>query len=183
MTRLNQIELTEASGEARELLSAVNEQFGMVPNFMKVFANSPSTLAGFLGLNTNLHRGALDGKTRERIALAMAEENGCQYCVSAHTALAKNAGLEQSEIQAAREGRSADAKADAAVTFARTVLDNKGEVTTAELNAVREAGHDDGEIVEIIGHVGLNVLTNFFAKAGRIDIDFPEVQLLAKATA
>jgi uncharacterized peroxidase-related enzyme len=183
MSRLNHVELTEASGEARELLNAVNEQFGMVPNFLKVFANSPSTLAAFLGLNTNLHRGALDGKTRERIALAMAEGNGCQYCVSAHTALGKQAGLDESEIRAAREGGSADAKADAAVKFAQAILDNKGDITTGELNAVREAGYDDGEIVEIIGHIGLNVLTNFFAKAARIDIDFPEVQLLATAEA
>jgi AhpD family alkylhydroperoxidase len=113
----------------------------------------------------------------------MAEGNGCQYCVSAHTALGKQAGLDESEIRAAREGGSADAKADAAVKFAQAILDNKGDITTGELNAVREAGYDDGEIVEIIGHIGLNVLTNFFAKAARIDIDFPEVQLLATAEA
>ena len=183
MSRLNHVELAEATGEAKELLAAVNNQFGMVPNFMQVFANSPPTLAAFLGLNTNLHRGTLDAGTRERIALAMAEGNACQYCASAHTALGKQAGLDASEIRAAREGSSADAKADAAVKFALAVLENKGDITTGELEAVRQAGYDDAQIVEIIGHIGLNTLTNYFAKAARIDIDFPQVQLLATTEA
>ncbi len=183
MTRLNHVELKDATGETKDLLEGINKQFGMVPNFMKVFANSAPTLAAFLGLNGNLQRGELDARTRERIALALAEENSCQYCVSAHTALGNMAGLDDSEILAAREGGSADAKADAAVKFARSVNDNRGELTTAEWNAVREAGFGEGEIVEIIGLVGLNVLTNLFAKSAQIDIDFPEVQLLAGATA
>ena len=74
-------------------------------------------------------------------------------------------------------------KADAAVKFARAVLDNRGDVTTGEIDAVRSAGFAEGEIVEIIGLVGLNTLTNFFAKTARIDIDFPEVQLLASTPA
>ena len=181
MTRLNQVETSEAQGEALTLLQQVERQLGMVPNFMKVFANSPATLAAFVGFNNNLHRGELDHKIRERIALAMAEANGCQYCVSAHTALGKQAGLTDDEILAARQGGSSEAKADAAVKFSRAVLDSKGDVTTAELNAVREAGFGDAEIVEIIANVSLNVLTNFFGKAAQIDIDFPEVELLATA--
>ena len=111
-----------------------------------------------MGLNSSLHGGALDAKTGERIALAIAEENSCQYCVSAHTALAQRAGLDAAEIEAARRGESADAKADAAVKFSRSVLDNLGDVTTAELQAVRESGYSEGEIVEIVTLVGLNIL-------------------------
>jgi len=181
MTRLNHVEPANAEGEAKDLLESVQKQLGMVPNFMKVFANSPPTLAAFLGLNGNLHRGSLDHKTRERIALLAAEENGCQYCVSAHTALGDKAGLSEDEMLAARTGGSADPRADAAIKFAKAVIENKGDVTTAELNAAREAGFDEAEIVEIIGHVGLNTLTNLFAKAAQIDIDFPEVELLATA--
>jgi uncharacterized peroxidase-related enzyme len=183
MSRLNHVEANEATGDAKDMLDAVSRQMGMVPNFMKVFANSPATFAGFLGLNENLHKGTLGVQLRERIALSMAEENGCQYCVSAHTALGRGAGLDEAEILAAREGGSADARADAAVKFATSVMKNLGDVTTAELTAVREAGFDDAEIVEIIGLVGLNTLMNMFAKTAQIDIDFPEVQLLSKATA
>ncbi len=181
MARLNIVDSDLATGEAKELLDAVQQQLGATPNFIRVLANSPSTLAGFVSLNSNLGRGKLDLQTRERIALAMAEANACQYCVSAHTVLADQAGLDEAEIQAARAGSSSDTKADAAVKFAKSVLDSKGEVTTGELEAVREAGFDDEEIVEIIAHVAVNTWTNFLGKVGRIDIDFPEVALLGQS--
>ena len=179
MSRINLVDPNQATGEAQELL----QQLGTAPNFMKAMANSPSTLAGFIALNSNLGRGKLDVKTRERIALAMSEANACQYCVSAHSALGSEAGLSEDEIAAARQGASADAKADAAVKFARAVLDNSGDVTSAEFNAVREAGFGDEEIIEIIAHVAINTWTNFIGKIGQIDIDFPEVALLGQERA
>lgn len=181
MSRLNHVDLDHAAGEAKTLLTQVERQLGMVPNFMQVFANSPSTLAGFMGLNGNLHRGSLDAKIRERIALATAEQNACQYCVSAHTALGKQAGLDEAEIDAARRGGSADARARAAVEFGKAVLDNMGDVTGAEMQAIRDAGFGDDEIVEIVAHVGLNIMTNLIGKAAQVDIDFPEIELLRRA--
>ncbi|GJM21456.1 MAG: alkyl hydroperoxide reductase AhpD [Planctomycetota bacterium] len=181
MSRIPHIEPAQAEGRAQELLDGVQRQLGMVPNFMKVFANSPATLAGFLGLNGQLHQGTLDAKLRERIALAVAEGNSCQYCVSAHTALGANAGLDEAEIMAARQGRSTDERAAAGVSFALTVLENLGDVTGDELQAARDAGFNEGEIVEIVALVGLNVLTNLVGKVAQIDIDFPEVELLASA--
>lgn len=178
MSRLNLIDPQQATGQRRELLDAVQMQLGGVPNFMRALANSSSTFDGFLELHSRLGQGNLDLKTRERLALMTAEANACQYCVSAHSALGAQAGLSDDEIQAAREGSSADEKAAAAVSFAQSVLENRGDVTTAELNAVREAGFGDEEIIEVIGHVALNVWTNFIGKVGQIDIDFPEVALL-----
>ena len=178
MSRLNIVSQEQASDRVQGLFSDVKEQLGMVPNFIGVLANSPAVLESFLHASSGLAGGTLDLATRERIALAVAEENACEYCVAAHTALAEQAGLDGDEIIAARNGGSADAKADAAVKFAREVLENKGAVTSAELNAVRESGFSDGEIVEIIANVAVNTWTNFLGKAGQIDIDFPEVALL-----
>ena len=181
MSRIPLIDPTTTTGRTKDMLDGVQRTLGMVPNFMKVFAHSPAALAGFLGLNGPLHQGALDAKLRERIALAVAEGNGCQYCVSAHTALGAQAGLDADEMVAARQGDASDERAAAAVTFALAVLENLGDVTTGELKAVREAGFSEAEIVEIISLVGLNVLTNLLGKAAQIDIDFPEVELLAEA--
>ncbi len=183
MSRIPHLSPADARGRTKDLLDGVQRTLGMVPNFMQVFARSEAALAGFLGLNGALHQGVLDATVRERIALAVAEGNGCQYCVSAHTALGAQAGLDPDEMVAARRGRASDARAAAAVTFALAVLENTGDVTTAELQAVRDAGFDDAEIVEIIAFVGLNVLTNLLGKAAQVDIDFPEVELLADATA
>jgi AhpD family alkylhydroperoxidase len=78
-----------APAASQPLLEGVRKQLGSVPNLFRVVANSPAALEGYLGLNGALAKGRLDAKTRERIALAVAEINGCGYCLSAHTYLAK----------------------------------------------------------------------------------------------
>ncbi|MBT6442227.1 MAG: carboxymuconolactone decarboxylase family protein, partial [Alphaproteobacteria bacterium] len=116
-------------------------------------------------------------ETRERIALVVAQANSCEYCVSAHTAIGRNAGLSNDEMAANRAGSSSDEKAAAAVVFAKALNEHLGEVTQAEFDAVRAAGYSDADIVEIITHVGMNILTNLVGKATRVDIDFPKVSL------
>jgi len=181
MARIQQLDPKQTDGPVRRLLDKVARQFGVVPNFIRAFANSPSALGAFLNASGGLGGGTLGAHTAERIALAMAESNGCQYCVSAHTTLAEQAGLGASEIEAARRGGSGNARANAAVKFARNVLTNMGDVTTADLNELRDAGYGDGEIVEIISHVALNTWANMLGKVGQIDIDFPKITLFEKA--
>ena len=149
----------------------------MVPNFLKVFANSPAALRAFLGLHGIASEGSLEALTRERIALALAEQNACQYCVSAHSAMGRKAGLNGAEIEANRSGTSQDSKAAVAVKFAAALSEHKGQVTTAELLEVRNAGYSEADIVEIITHVGLNILSNIIGKASQVEIDFPKVEL------
>lgn len=177
MSRINVVTNESANAEQKALLDAIQSKLGMVPNFLKVFANSPSALRAFLGLHGIANEGSLDVQTRERIALALAQQNSCQYCVSAHTALGRKAGLTADEIEANRAGTSRDAKAAAAVKFARAVVEQTGDVTTAEILEVRNAGYSESDIVEIITHVGVNLLTNILGKASRVEIDFPKVEL------
>ena len=177
MSRINVVNRDAANAEQAQLLDAIETQLGMVPNFLKVFANSPAALRAFLGLHAIAGEGSLDPLTRERIALAVAQENACQYCVSAHTALGGKAGLNGAEIEANRAGTSEDAKAAVAVRFAHALVKHSGEVTTAELLEVRNAGYSESDIVEIITHVGMNMLSNILGKASRVEIDFPEVDL------
>jgi uncharacterized peroxidase-related enzyme len=181
MSRLNVINSENANAEQKALLDGIQSRLGMVPNFLKVLANSPAALRAFLGLHGISREGSLDAQTRERIALALAQQNSCQYCLSAHTAIGRKAGLDGIEIQANRAGTSQDAKAAAAVKFARALGKHNGEVTTAEILDVRNAGYNDAEIVEIITHVGMNILTNIVGKASRVAIDFPKVELESAA--
>lgn len=179
MSRINVVNVDEATTEQAALFSAINQQLGTVPNFLKIFANSPSALNAFLGLFSIANEGSLDALTKERIALAIAQQNDCQYCVSAHTAIGSNAGLSGAEIQANRAGTSQDAKAAVAVKFAKALAEHNGEVTNAELVEVRNAGYSDSDIVEIITHVGMNIMTNILGKASRVEIDFPKVDFSA----
>ncbi len=178
MSRIKTVNHQEATGETKELLDAVQKKLGMVPNFLRLFAHSPKALAAFLGLYENIGQGVLDPKIGERIALSVGESNGCQYCVSAHSAIAKKTGLDNGEIADAREGSASDPKADAAVKLASALNEKRGAITTMEFAQAKEAGLSDAEIVEVITHVGLNFMTNVLAKATQVEIDFPEVQLL-----
>ncbi len=115
-------------------------------------------------------------RTRERIALAVAEVNGCGYCLAAHTYLGTNlAKLDAAEIAANRAGRSNDAKADAAVRFAVAVTQSRGHVGDDALATVRAAGWTDAEILEITVHVALNTLTNYVNEVAGTEVDFPTV--------
>ncbi len=177
MARIKIVTAESANPEQQALYQAIHAQLGMVPNFLKVFANSPAALKAYLGLHGIAGDGSLDPRTRERIALALAQHNSCEYCLSAHTAIGRKAGLDGAEIAANRAGTSRDEKAAVAVRFARSLVTHMGEVTTEELMDMRNAGYSESDIVEVITHVGMNILTNLLGKAGRVDIDFPKVDL------
>jgi uncharacterized peroxidase-related enzyme len=169
-----------APAAARPLLAAVQSQLGSVPNLFRTVAHSPAALEGYLGLSGALAKGSLPAATRERIALAVAEVNGCGYCLAAHSYLGKHlAKLDDSEIAANRAGGSHDRHADAAVRFATQVARERGHVSDAQLQAVRAAGYDHAQIVEIIQHVALNTWTNYLNEVARTAIDFPEVEARA----
>lgn len=173
-------ELTPAA--SLPLLEAVHQQLGVVPNMMKLISHSPAALQGYLSLSGALGNGALGAKTGERIALAIAEHNGCGYCLSAHSYLGKNvARLDDAEMAANRQGTSTDAQAAAAVHFATRVAEARGHVTDADLQAVRAAGYSDAQTLEIVLHVALNILTNYVNEVARTDIDFPVVSPRRKA--
>jgi uncharacterized peroxidase-related enzyme len=178
MTRLpTPATITEAPAASRALLDAVAQQLGSVPNMFRAISLSPQTLEGHLGLFGALGKGALPAQTRERIALAVAEVNGCSYCLSAHTYLGRTfAKLDDAEITANRNGASNDPKADAAVRFAAKVARERGHVSDADLAAVKAAGYTDPQLIEIVAHIALNSWTNYFNEVFKTEIDFPVVE-------
>ncbi|MEM8796191.1 MAG: carboxymuconolactone decarboxylase family protein [Pseudomonadota bacterium] len=175
MSRINTpATIADAPEGSQALLQGVEKMLGSAPNMFRLIGNSPATLEGYLGLNGALGKGKINAATRERIALAIANYNGCDYCNSAHTYLGKNlVKLDDDEIAANRSGSSTDAKADAAVRFAVKVAKERGQVTAQDVAEVRNAGYLDAEIVEIVGHVALNVLTNYINEVFETEIDFP----------
>jgi uncharacterized peroxidase-related enzyme len=175
MSRLQAVDPSTASGKAKDLLDAVKGKLGLVPNMTRVMANSPEVLEAYLGFSGALASGLLEPKVREQLALVTAQENHCDYCLSAHTAIGKMVGLNHDQIIASREGQGGSEKTTAALAFAKRVLETKGQISESDLTAVRAAGFSDGEIAEVIAHVALNVFTNYFNIAADVDIDFPKV--------
>jgi uncharacterized peroxidase-related enzyme len=176
MSRISIPSIEAAPEASKPLLAAVKKQLGVVPNLMRLVGHSPAALEGYLSLNGALAKGKLNVQLRESIALAVAEYNGCDYCLSAHDYLGRNvAKLSGDEIAAAREGRSQDARSNAALHFARRVAETRGRVTDIDVAALRSAGFDEAGIIEIVASVALNVLTNYVNNVAQTDIDFPVV--------
>jgi uncharacterized peroxidase-related enzyme len=175
MSRIPPVDRNTTNDSVRKNFDAVQRQLGTVPNMMRTMAQSPAVLEGYLGFGAALRRGRLPAALQEQIALAVAESNSCDYCLSAHTALGRGAGLSDDQLIASREARASDPNAAAALQFARAVVERRGGVRDQDLTSVRTAGYDDGDIAEIIAHVALNVFTNYFNRAAHTEIDFPLV--------
>jgi uncharacterized peroxidase-related enzyme len=182
MSRIAALAPDATPAAARPLLEAVTQKLGRLPNMLAILANSPAALEGYLALDGALRQGALSAQMRERIALAMAEINGCNYCLSAHVYFARHgARLDDAEITANRNGASNDPKADAALRFAAALARSRGGVSYVELARFKDAGYGDAEAVEIAALVALNTLTNTVNKLAGTEIDFPPIASRAAA--
>ena len=175
MSRMTVPSFETAPAASQPMLEAVKKQLGVIPNSFRVLSLSPAALQGLLGLNGALGK-ALDLKTRERIAIAIAQSNGCDYCLSAHSYIGLNlAKIDAAEIDLARKGASADPRSNAAVAFALKINEERGKVSDADVQAVKAAGFTDAQIVEIIAVVAENIFTNLLNIVADTEIDFPVV--------
>lgn len=182
MSRIPTPEIDNAPEASKALLEGVKKQLGSVPNMFRLVANSPEVLNGQLAFSAALNGGKLDAATRERIALAVAEINGCNYCLSAHSYIGKAFKLlDQGEIDAARRSQSADARAEAALVLATELVKQRGKVGEAQIAAAKLAGFTDAEILEITAHVAYNTFTNYVNSALDTEIDFPRLDTRAAA--
>ena len=178
MSRLNAVAPESVTGKVKDLLDAVRGKFGMVPNVIREMANAPAVLDAYLQFSGALARGTLRPIVREQIALAVAQANGCDYCLAAHSASGKAAGLTAEQIRGSRLGVGADPATDALVRFARKVVDARGRVSDEDIEAVRAAGFDDGAIAEVVANVALNILTNYYNIVADSEIDFTRAEMI-----
>lgn len=180
MSRLTAVNPDQATGKTQELFNVVKGKMGMVPNMMRVLGNSPATLSAYLDFSEGLSHSTLSGKLRELIALTVANVNGCNYCNSAHSFIARKIGLSAQAIDDARRGVSSDAKINAALIFAKEVLSSRGAVSDIAIQDVKTAGYTEGEILDIIAQVSLSIFTNYVNIAASTDIDFPKLTPITK---
>jgi AhpD family alkylhydroperoxidase len=182
MSRLPQVEPDSASGAAKELLDQVQKTLGVTPNMTKAMVNSPALLRGYLGLAGALDGGVLPAGVRERLALATAEYNGCGYCLSAHTYIGAHlANVDEAELDRARHAHSEDPHILALLALSDAVLRGRGMISDAAWRSARGSGVTDAEVAEVVGHIALNVLTNYFNVLAAVDIDWPVVQPHSRA--
>lgn len=177
MPRIQPVDVAQPPADAAPLLEGLKEKLGRVPNIYATMAQAPAVLKGVLTASGTLGETSLSGALREQIALAVGGANRCDYCAAAHTAIGKMNGLSDEQTQAALTGSADDAQAQAAITFARAILDREGFVTDEQLAAVKSAGFGDQQVVEIIAVVVFNIFTNYINHIAETEIDFPKVKI------
>jgi uncharacterized peroxidase-related enzyme len=179
MTRLQALNPELSEGKTKDLFNAVQTKLGMVPNMVRTMGNSYAVLNGYLAFSGALGESEVGAKLGEQIALAVAETNQCEYCLSAHTLIGGDLlGIDESTISASRTGNTGNAKVNAALAFAQTLVNKKGLVNDDDVAVVRKAGYTDAGIAEIIAHTALNTFTNYFNNVANTVIDFPRVSVL-----
>lgn len=179
MSRLHTIPVAEATGELADLFAAIKKAFGKVPNaYATLGSNSPALLEQLLRTNAVLtDKSQLSRRELEAINLAVSESSGCDYCLAAHTLAGKAAGYSQDQMLALRRGHLADdRKVDALIHFARSLVTTTGTLPAQALEAVRNAGYADREIVEAIGAISAILMTNMLNRVNDTTLDFPRAE-------
>jgi len=165
-----------ATGETADLLAQTKQRRGKLINIDRALASSPTMMRSYLALSASANEGPLTPQARELIAIASAQRNGCEYCLSAHTQSAlHSAHLSQTEIDAARHNNSTDPHLDAVLKIAFQIATQKGIVADDELAAAQAAGVTDAELGQILALVILNTMTNYFNNLAHTEVDFPLV--------
>lgn len=173
MPRISPLTIDSAPEASRPVLEQIKAQFGRVPNIFASLAHSPTVLKALAGIFGTLEEGALSGKAHEAIALLIGQYHGCEYCTAAHTAKAKMAGATPEEAIGFRKGRSDDARIQALLAFAGKMLDNRGRLDEADVQAARDAGLTDAELLETVAIVACNTFTNYVNALVLTELDFP----------
>ena len=177
MPRIRPVDPAAATPPVAEQFATTRKLLGSIPNLFSTAGNSTAAITALNGFFLALAHGKLGGKVGERVAIAIAQANGCEYCLSAHTTLGGMHGVDAAELAAARRGRSADARAQAAITLALAIVATKGRVSDAALAEARIAGLDDSEIIEVVANVAVNIFTNYLNNLAGTEVDFPIVAL------
>lgn len=182
MTRLDLVDPETTSGKTKELLDGIEKRLGFLPTLMRILANSPSTLRGYLDFSAALKRSALSVQLREQIAIAVAAANDCQCCLAAHTEYGRRAGLSARELENARQATSSDPAAAEVLRICLAIMDSRGNLSDQDLEALRAAGFSTQEIIEITAVVGLNVFSNSINNLAQALPDFPQHRAPAAAS-
>jgi len=182
MARLSLADASTTDPEQQQARSELKQAWHGVPNLGEVIALSLPLTRAMLAYDGHLEQGSIAGPVAEQVAIAVANENRCAYCLAAHTAAAAARGVSRQDAADARTGHASDPKTQAALRFAQRVVRERGHITDEQLAAVRTAGYRDGEIVELVGLVMATTLTNYLHHLSGVPVDFPAVEFATADT-
>ncbi len=183
MKALKALSNEQVDVQTKEIFNNIKQKVGRVPNLYAAIGNSPNLLSGFLQFGEALSKGVFSKKEQEAIALAVSQVNGCAYCLSAHTAMAKIAGFSEEETLQLRDGTSINNKLNALTNLALEITKNKGKASPKTIEQFFAVGYNKTAFAELIGLVSLRIFTNYIFTNGDFEIDFPKAQFIEELTA
>lgn len=152
---------TAAEG-AKSTLKAAKEAYGFVPNLLGVMAEAPALLKGYATLSKIFEESSFTPTERQVVLLTTSSENGCAYCMAAHSAVAGIQRVPQDVIQSLRSGDPiADARLEALRRFTEIVVQTRGWPEAADVSAFHAAGYSKAQVLEVVLGVGLKTLSNY----------------------
>lgn len=183
MKKLSVLTKEQAQEQSKQIFENIEKSIGMLPNIYAVIGNSPNALGSYLAFSEAQKNGSFNNKEREAVYLAASEENGCSYCVSAHTTIAKMKmnGFSEDETLQLRAGTYNDKKLNALINLTKSIITNRGNADENLVNAFYEAGYDEKALVDLVALIAEITFSNYIGKLAKPDIDFPKAQSLNKA--
>ncbi|MBS3944996.1 MAG: carboxymuconolactone decarboxylase family protein [Melioribacter sp.] len=180
MKKLSVLTKEQASEQSRQIFEGIEKAIGMLPNIYAVIGNSVNALGSYLTFSEAQKNGSFNAKEREAVFLAVSEENGCFYCLSAHTAIAKMSGISEEETIQLRSGNHGDRKLNILTNLAKSIVANRGKADEGLVQSFYQAGYDEKALVDLVALVVDKTFTNYIGRLAKPEIDFPKAQSLAK---
>ncbi len=162
-----------APASVQPLLESVSRKYGFVPNTYGVLAHSPLAVHAYLTLTDLIgtHSG-LTPQEQQVVMLSVSAENGCEYCVAAHTVVAGMYKTPADAVAAIRSGTApADARLAALASFTRSVVKNRGWVPESEQQAFLDAGFSVSHVFDVLTILALKTLSNYANHLGNPPLD------------
>ncbi|WP_028223191.1 carboxymuconolactone decarboxylase family protein [Paraburkholderia oxyphila] len=177
MSRLSTIKPEDATGAVAEVFGAIKKAVGRVPNgYAVIGSHSDDALSAALAFDAAVSRSTLDKADAETIKLVVSQAAGCNYCLAAHKFIGKMSGLTPQTMKEITSGSSTgDAKRDALVQYVETLISTRGEVATATIDAIRQAGYTERQLIEINLAIASITFSNLVNRVNDTTIDFPAV--------
>ena len=159
MPRFNLQTIESAPEKSKATLKALEERFGFLPNVMATMANNPVLLNGFAATFGSFHGGSLDEIEKQVLLLTNAVTIKCPWTVAAHSTFAIEDGIAESEVQAIRAGKlPRDPKYAALSALTKALIEKRGNVSDADIDAFTSAGYARAQILEVVTGVGISTM-------------------------
>ena len=166
-----------ATPEVQAMFDTIKKEKGVLPNIYAFIGSSPNALSNFMSFENSLSKSTFSAKEQEAIFLAVSSINGCKYCQSAHTYIAKMHGFTEEETVQIRNGSYADGKIGAITKLAADIQRTHGKPAKELIENFFAQGYNEKGLADLLSVMIFIIMPNYLNNITEIAIDFPLVNI------